>query len=197
MTQAPSHQALITDIERTGYYPDLVADALEASIASEPIISHFVHHEPTFERDEIRRHMTCLVLTPTRFLLGHTDEHPADETMSSPYASTSVETVSLRRVANMMVTRVVADPAGYSRGGPVHEVVLSLGWGAVGRVELEPASCADPNCEADHGYSGTNANEDFTMRVSVAAEGQEAVRGLLDFIKALSRATSGPTPVHA
>ena len=93
MTQMTVHDALLADIERTGYYPALVAEALDAAIAAEPIVGFFVHHEPTFEHDEIRRHMTCLVLTPSRFLLSHTDEHPADEIVSTPYASTSVETV--------------------------------------------------------------------------------------------------------
>ena len=92
-----------------------------------------------------------------------------------------------------MVTRVVADPAGYHRGDPIHEVVVSLGWGAVGRVELEPAGCNDPNCEADHGYSGSVGNEDFTIRVSAAAEGPDAVAGLLNFVKALSSRTSQST----
>ena len=141
MTQMTVHDALLADIERTGYYPALVAEALDAAIAAEPIVGFFVHHEPTFEHDEIRRHMTCLVLTPSRFLLSHTDEHPADEIVSTPYASTSVETVALRRVSNVMVTRVVADPAGYHRGDPIHEVVVSLGWGAVvGSNSSRPAA---------------------------------------------------------
>jgi Family of unknown function (DUF5998) len=191
MTQVTVHDALLADIERTGYYPALVAEALDAAIASEPIVGFFVHHEPTFDHDEIRRHMTCLVLTPSRFLLSHTDEHPADDIVATPYASTSVETVNLSRVSNVMVTRVVADPAAYRRGDAVHEVVLSLGWGAVGRVELEPAGCNDPNCEADHGYTGSVGNEDFTIRVSAAAEGPHAVAGLLGFVKTLSARTSG------
>ena len=29
------------------------------------------------------------------------------------------------------------------------------GWGAVSRLDLVPATCADPDCEADHGYEGS------------------------------------------
>ncbi len=189
MTDTTARDELLTDIERSGYYPALVADALESAIAGESVVGFFVHHEPTFDHDEVRRHMTCLVLTPTRFLLNHTDEHPADDVVPRPYASTSVETVPIRRVSNVMVTRVVADPAGYARGDSAHEVVLSMGWGSIGRVELEPAACEDPNCEADHGYSGSVGNEDFTIRVSAAAEGPDAVRGLLRFVTGLSHLT--------
>jgi hypothetical protein len=58
------------------------------------------------------------------------------------------------------------------------------------RVELEPAQCVDENCEADHGYSGTITADDLAMRVSEAADGEEAVRQVLDFSTALAEATS-------
>ena len=54
------------------------------------------------------------------------------------------------------------------------------------RLELEPAGCADPNCEADHGYTGSAGNEDFALRVSAAAEGPASVAGLLAFVRRLS-----------
>ena len=72
---------LRSDIERSGYYPALVADALDTALAGEPLVSYLVHHEATFERDELRRHVTVLALTPTRLIVEHTDEHGIDETM--------------------------------------------------------------------------------------------------------------------
>ena len=46
-------------IEQSGYYPDVVADAVIAAVAGEPVVAFLVHHEPTIdERDEVRRHMT-------------------------------------------------------------------------------------------------------------------------------------------
>jgi hypothetical protein len=53
-------------IDRTGYYPEVVADGVEAAIAGEQVVSFYVHHEPTFERDEVRRHLSVIVLTPSR-----------------------------------------------------------------------------------------------------------------------------------
>jgi hypothetical protein len=177
-------------IDRSGYYPGLVSDALDTALAGEDVRSFFVHHEATFDRDELRRHVTVLALTPTRLLVSHTDEHPADDTHPTAHASASTEAVRLEKVDSVVVTRVVADPATYVSGTPLVEVVLTIGWGAVSRLELEPASCADPSCDADHGYTGLSSNDDFSLRVSEAADGPDSVTQALDFAAALSEATA-------
>ena len=69
--------------------------------------------------------------------------------------------------------------------------MLTIGWGAVNRVDLEPAGCADPQCEADHGYTGVLSGDDFSLRVSAAADGADAVSSLLGFAEALSALTRG------
>ena len=177
-------------IERSGYYPLLVGDALDTALGGEDVTSFLVHHEATFDRDELRRHITVLALTPSRLLVSHTDEHPADDTHPTPYASASTEAVRLEKVDSVVVTRVVGDPAAYTGDAPVVEVVITIGWGAVSRIELEPAGCADPNCDADHGYTGVASNDDFSLRVSEAADGPEVVAQALDFAAALSQATA-------
>lgn len=178
------------DIERSGYYPALVADTLDTALATEPVVAYVVHHEAAFDHDELRRHVTVLALTPTRLVVGHTDEHPADETSSTPYATSSTEAVRLERIDSVVVTRVAADPASHRSGAPVRECVLTIGWGAVARIDLEPASCGDPNCEADHGYTGTASNDDLSLRVSEAADGADVVAQVLDFAASLSHATA-------
>jgi Family of unknown function (DUF5998) len=57
-------------------------------------------------------------------------------------------------------------------------------------VELEPAHCGDESCEADHGYLGTITADDLTLRVSEAADGEDAVRQVLKFSTALNDATA-------
>ena len=52
---------------------------------------------------------------------------------------------------------------------------MTIGWGGVSRVDLEPAGCNDPQCDADHGYTGVLASDDFSLRVSAAADGADAV----------------------
>jgi hypothetical protein len=190
MTDAGLAHKLRSDIQRSGYYPDLVADALETSLAGEPLASYVVHHEATFDRDELRRHITVLALTPTRLIVSHTDEHPVDDENPRPYASASTEAVRIERVDSVVVTRVVSDPAAHKAGGAAAEVVLTIGWGAVSRIDLEPATCGDPQCEADHGYTGTASNDDLSVRVSEAADGAEVVRQVLAFASALSQATA-------
>ena len=69
--------------------------------------------------------------------------------------------------------------------------MLTIGWGGVSRIDLEPAACADPECEADHGYTGVLASDDFSLRVSSAADGQGAVDELLEFAESLSARTRG------
>jgi Family of unknown function (DUF5998) len=183
-------------IDRCGYYPDVVTDSLAVAIAGEPIRAFVLQHEPTFDRDEVRRHITILALTPSRLIVGHTDEHAADELIRAPYASTSTEAIPLQRVNAVVVNRVVPNPAGYASGksDPAvaggGEVVLTIGWGMVNRIDLEPAVCADPNCEADHGYTGSVAADDIALRISAAADGAAGIQQALDFAGALSAATA-------
>ena len=75
-------------IEHAGYYPELVSETVETALAGERVGSWLVHHEATFDRDELRRHVTVLVLTASRFVVTHTDDHPADDT--SDVANSSI-----------------------------------------------------------------------------------------------------------
>jgi hypothetical protein len=194
-------EALRATIEGSGYYPEVVTHAVQAAVAGEPIASFLVHHEPTIdERDEVRRHMSVLVLTPSRLILAHTDEHAPDDLLPEPYTSTSTEAVSLASVRSVVVNRMVANAASYG-GRPIpppgaNEAVLTIGWGAMSRVDLEPAGCADPNCDADHGYTGMVSSDDFSLRVSAAAEGPQAVADLLGFADALSARTGAAAPAR-
>jgi Family of unknown function (DUF5998) len=183
-------------IERSGYYPGLVSDAVSSAVGSEPVISYVVHHDAHFDPGlEVRRHMTVLALTPTRLVFSHTDEYPADETDpdARPQAETSTEAVRFARISSVALTRVIPDPASYVPGATMpSEVVLTIGWNVLSHLELEPAHCGDESCEADHGYTGTITADDLTMRVSEAADGEDAVRQVLAFARALSEATSCP-----
>lgn len=190
MTDSALAGQLRKDIQRSGYYPDLVADALETALADEPLISYVVHHEAMFDRDELRRHVTVLALTPTRLIVEHTDEHPADEAHPVASATASTEAVRIERVDSVVVSRVVTDPEHHRPGGSAAEVVLTIGWGAVSRIDLEPAACGDPQCDADHGYTGTASNDDLSVRVSEAADGADVVSQVLAFAAALSQSTA-------
>ena len=180
-------------IDASGYHPTIVADGIAAALAGEPVRSFVVHHEPTFDREEIRRHETVVVMTPTRLIVAHTDEHAADDLLPQPYTSTTTEAIPLISVQSVVVNRMVANPEKYTgeaEAPTVSEAVLTVGWGAVGRLDLEPATCSDPNCEADHGYTGTVTSDDFSLRMSAAADGADALDQLLAFAADLSEATA-------
>ena len=183
-------QELRREIDRGGYYPQLVAEAIEDALAAEPVRASCVHQETTFDADEVRRHVTVLALTPTRLVVGHADDHPADELMAAPYVTASTETVALSAVTSVVVQRVVTEPTRHRVGAPPAEITVTIGWGAVRRIELEPAACVDPDCEADHGYTGSSTVDDFSVRVSVAADGIEGVEQAVAFARSLSHATS-------
>lgn len=190
-TQGDRSDELVNAIEKTGYYPQVVWSGVRASLAGEQVLSYLVHHEPTIDRDEVRRHITVAVLTPSRMVLSHTDEHAPDDLLPEPYTSTSTEAIPLSAVRSVVVNRMIANPATIDREAPlvVAEAVLTIGWGAVNRVDLEPAGCADPQCEADHGYTGSLSADDFSLRLSSAADGQDAVDDLLVFADSLSALT--------
>lgn len=179
--------ALHDAINRTGYYPEVVGDGVSSAVAGEPVESFYVHHEPTFDRDEVRRHLTVVVLTPTRLVLAHTDEHAGDDLLPEPYTSTSTEAIALSSVNSVVMTRMITNPA--AGPGQPAEAVLTIGWGGAGRLDLEPAACQDPECEADHGYTGSFSSDDFSLRVSAAAEGPDAVALMLSFAESLSART--------
>ena len=182
--------ALYRDIEQTGYYPDVIRDTLDTALAGEDLIAYLVQREPIFDRDKFGSHVTVLALTPTRLIVSHVDDHVADETSPVPYATASTEAVRLQRVDSVVVTRIVGNPERHRSGGPLREVMLTIGWGAVPRIELEPATCGDPQCDADHGYTGTSSNDDLAVRVSEVVDRADGVQRALAFAAALSEATS-------
>ena len=203
---------LTAAIERAGYYPALVGDVVAAALAGEQVSSHLVHLETTFDRDVIRRHVTVLVLTASRLVIAHADDHDDEAAgasvtdglgagpasgdsdglggvpgVSGPEVATATtESIPLSAVRGVMLTHVVSDPQNYVPGTLGRELTLTLGWGAVSRVDLLPATCGDPSCDADHGYDGTISSDDIALRVSATADGDAALHQAITFAHALS-----------
>lgn len=173
--------ALRQSIDQAGYHPDLVAAALASAVAEETVKAHVVHQETTFDDQEVRRHITVLVLTSSRLVMAHADE---TETTDGPGVTVTTEAVPLSRIGSVVMSKT------YAPAGQVIDAVLTIGWGAVSRLDLAPAQCADENCTADHGYQGTVSTDDVQLRVASAAEGASALAELLNFGVALSAATS-------
>jgi len=179
------------DVEACGYFPEFVLDSVALALGDETAVHHLVHHETTFNLDSIQRHLSVLVLTPTRLIVGHTDESPNPED-GAIHAVSSTEVVGVHQLNSVSVTRVVSHPESYgTAASTLVETWLSLSWGTLRRVELEPAGCADPSCEADHGFTGSMIGDDITIRMSPAADGAESVKNLTEFGTLLQQLTSG------
>ena len=190
---------LTRKIQASGYYPAFVMDVLDVGLGGEEVRGHLVHGETTFDLEAIRRHLSVVVLTPTRLIFVHADDHGADEehvdpdlpvVKASSHGIATSESVPLATVRTVMVTHVVPEPEKYVAGRLGKELTLTIGWGAVSRIDLEPASCGDPNCDADHGYTGSFTGDDLSLRISADAEGEDAFADALTFARALSAATA-------
>ena len=172
--------SLTDEIRDCGYFPELIAGALAQAVGDEVIEHHLVHHEATFNHEEIQRHLTVLAVTPTRLVVGHTDENEAPGEPGQ--ALTTTESVALSGITAVSLSQVVSHPQHYgSRRAKVVETWLTIGWGSLRRIDLEPASCGDPTCEADHGLTGMLSADDLTVRISAAADGESKVRDLIAF----------------
>ena len=171
-----------------GYYPALVNSVLRSAIGEETVTAHFVHAETTFDDREVRRHMTVLVLTPTRLIRVHIDDGAGHSAEGAHEALAHAESSFLTGITNVTLSHLVHHPENYQDGDTPTELVLGAGWGALSRIELEPATCGDENCEADHGYTGSITGEDTLVRVSAIADGADAVRALESFTASLHRA---------
>lgn len=185
--------ALSTSIERAGYYPQLVRSVLDCALAGEEISSHLVHMETTFVTSEVKRHITVLVLTPTRLVLAHVDDqiHDGHDSEETSQAIATTESVRVDSIRSVVLSHLVSSPEQYTTTDIPIELSLTIGWGSVSRIDMEPLHCPDPNCDADHGYSGAVTGDDIMVRISATAEGQAAVAEAIAFSQALTRATVG------
>jgi len=58
------------------------------------------------------------------------------------------------------------------------------------RIDVEPATCSDPQCEADHGFTGALVGDDLTVRMAAAADGPDRVGRLVRFASSLQRSAA-------
>ncbi len=174
------------DIENAGYLPGIVCDVVAGALGSDEVLSHLVHQEMTFDQEAVRRHVTVLAVTAHTLVIGHADDHESTEPEHQHLATVTTEVVPLRAVRGVMVTHVIPDPQKYAGGLGGRAATLTLGWGAVSRLDLVPAQCGDPQCEGDHGYEGSVAGDDISLRIAADSEGEHALAAALNFAQDLS-----------
>jgi hypothetical protein len=185
------HPQLTRELVRAGYYPELVGDVVDIALAGDDLVAHLVAPETTFDGTEVRRHVTVLALTPTRLITVHVDDEEApDDAASASNAVATSEAVPVHVLRSVTLTHVLADPEHHRAGATPLELNLAISWGAVQRIDVEPAHCADPSCDADHGSTGQILPDDLVLRISAQAEGRDAVERAVSFARELSAATA-------
>ena len=177
---------LAHDIERAGFYPQLVANVMGQQLGERQILSHYVHVETHFGYDDLHRHITVLVLAEGNVLAAlHLNDLEDELDEGTARASVATEIIPLSKVGSCVVTTGFDNPQQYQPGQPPSEVTLALSWAGGARIEFVPNLCEDPHCEADHGYIGTRVAEDLVLRIAGKADGQRAVDKALVFSRTL------------
>ena len=188
-------------MERAGFYPTLLADVVHDALDGREPLSHLIHLETHFERTEVHRHITVLVLTEDMLVITHVDDQQLDEAGEQMMAQVSTESVPVTQIRSVVLGYMYAQPQNYKPSDPVREMTLAIAWSGGQRLDMGPAGCADPQCEADHGYTGTVAQEDIVLRVSSEADGAQAVQNAKAFARALRKVntdtTTAPRPTDS
>src|SRR5699024_8891418 len=152
---------LALDIERAGFYPQLVADVMGQQLGEREILSHYVHVETHFGYDDLHRHITVLVLAAGNVLAAlHLNDLQEESHPGAARASVATELVPLSKIGSCVVTTGYDAPQHYQPGQAPSEVTLVLTWAGGARMEFLPNLCDDPECDADHGYLATRIRSD-------------------------------------
>ena len=186
MIAVPVPDALRDALLRAGYFPQTALACLERSLRGAGVRAHLVRPETTFDGAEVRRHLTVLALTDRHLVISHIDDEGADELNPSQVVVTT-ERVRLSRIVSVGLSQVF-DTDGDTAQAREAEATLGITWGGSRRLEIERGWCEDPECQADHGWTGTVAPSDIALRISALADGADALDEALAFHAVLSDA---------
>lgn len=172
------------EIESLGFYPVVVARSLRRGLAGADPLATLCQLDAAFDRGTMFRHLTVAALTPTQLVQVHVDE------LEDGGAIVQTALAPLSGIRGASVMELVAQPATDPASTPT-EVTVSVDLGGQRRAEMEPRHCDDPECSADHGYAATSFPDDLAMRVSSAADGDEALARAEHFVDVLTALIGG------
>ncbi|MDC4233184.1 DUF5998 family protein [Actinomyces sp. B33] len=169
-------------IERTGFYPRVVARALARALAGDEPLASVCQVDAAFDRGSVFRHLTVAVLTERSLIHVHVDE------LDGGGAGLASSVHPIGRIGAVSTMEVLDDP---EADGSVSELTIAIDLGGQRRTEVEPAQCDDPECPADHGYTASSFPDDLTLRVSAAADGPDLLAEAERFVDELRRVMGG------
>ena len=77
-----------------------------------------------------------------------------------------------------------SQPQAYNAGNTAPtEISFQIAWTGSLHMELAPAGCQDPQCNADHGYTGDARRGDIAVRVSRPLMAPESVQRAQHFVR--------------
>lgn len=166
-------------IERSGFYPNLVASALRRALGGvEPEVSLCQTHTD-FDHSGVFRHVSIAALSHRCIILVHADE------IDEGVAEVSTSTHPLSQMGSFAVRELWSQPS--SEDPQLDELLISLDVGAMRRLDIDPAHCDDPQCRAEHGFSGIEGPAEIAMRISRAADGAEELADAYRFLEVLTQ----------
>jgi hypothetical protein len=176
-------------LEAVGYFPQIIGDAVELALAGQAPTAFHVHPDVAFGHGTIGRHLSVLVLTASRLIVAHADDHTPDD--GGPAAvAVSTEAIPLGEIKAVSLSHIYAAPEEYQPGTAPAALRLAVSWGVTRMLDAEPVGCPDPDCVADHGISGTITSEDISLSINAEIAGADAALALRDFSLKLSQATA-------
>ena len=162
---------LRSDLERAGYFPDLVADvAGRGARPVSPSCPTSCTPETTFDADAVRRHITSLVLTQSRLVVAHADDHAPGRAGRRRSSRTRPRPPSRCRcpsVRSVVLNHVVPLPQAYRRGSgsPRADADDRLGRGQPRSTWSRPPA-ATPTARPTTATRARLSADDISLRVS-------------------------------
>lgn len=167
-------------INRTGFFPQLVTASLKRALGGQTPRATLCQVDAAFDQGSVFRHLSLVTLTDSVLIHMHVDE------LEDGGASVGMGIFPLSRLGTVSSIEVYREAM--TSMFPA-ELTISVDLGAMRRSEVEPAQCGDPSCTADHGYTVASFPDDLNFRISVDADGVDAMTEARQFVDLLSSAT--------
>jgi hypothetical protein len=154
------------------FYDRLVLNSLSNLRGAKEIQAFLLDSSTSFEHDGLVRQQLVLMLTESELLVCYVEEI-AEMPDSDSKLRVSTEIVPIRRLGPFQVQRYYSNPAKFGSSESVlNEVVLSLSWTGNQALDIGPASCDDPECTNEHGFTGQSRMGDYTAKYSLKLDNQ-------------------------
>lgn len=156
-----------TQIDELGFYPELVTRSLRRALGGKDPLALLLQLDAGFDHGSLFRHLNVVAISTNSLVQLHVDE------LEDGGATVASAIHPLGAVRGMSYMEQVTAPE--KQGGAVTEITIAVNLGSARRGDVETLQCDDPECVADHGFTISSIPDDLTIRVSVAADGVDAL----------------------